>query len=243
MNSQDRRRYDLLIRVRNFGAAYSQLFPATSSAHGAFAVVAAEVQQLEALDVTQRLASHSARAARKVAARKALVDCLTRAKNTARVLVKTTPSLAAYVELPQPVDDRMLLTIARQFVDGTAPHAEQFATHGIEGGELDQRVKALESALNERGRRRDERAQARHRIDASLARAFDAVETLDVAIANHLTGDAATLTAWKRDRRLYRPKRLRTDAVSVEPVVSAGPEASPAPAEAEAPEAPTEQAA
>ena len=120
-------------------------------------------------------------------------------------------------EIPEAVDDRLLLTIARQFATAVAPHVEQFAAHGIANEVLAELIQAFETALNERGTRRDEQGQARARIEASLARAFDALATLDVAVPNHLAADLVTLAAWKRDRRVHRPKRSRNDAASAEP--------------------------
>jgi hypothetical protein len=212
MTNLDRRRYDMLTRIRNFGVAHRQLFPEKSTAHAAFIVVNSEVERLEALDVAERLASHSARAARKAAARKVLFDCLTRAKNTARVLAKTVPQLSAHLEMPGGVDDRLLLTIARQFAAGVAPHADHFSAHGIALELLTELIEAFETALNERGTQRDEQVQARARLEASLGRALEAVEILDVAVPNHLATDQGILAAWKRDRRLYRSRRPRTDA-------------------------------
>jgi len=57
MKTTDKRRFDMLIRVRNFGTNHRQLFPDTSSASAAFAVIAAEVPHLESLALAERLAS------------------------------------------------------------------------------------------------------------------------------------------------------------------------------------------
>ena len=75
--------------------------------------------------------------------------------------------------------------------------------------------------MSERGLRRGEQVCARARIESSLARAMEALATLDVAGPNHLASDAVTLAAWKRERRVHRPKRSRaaddTEAAAVEP--------------------------
>src|SRR3954463_13796904 len=86
MKFLDRRRYDMLIRLRTFGATHGQLFLTTSTAPEAFAAIGEAITQLTALDVAERAASEAARAERKDTARRALVDTLTRAGFTARVL-------------------------------------------------------------------------------------------------------------------------------------------------------------
>ena len=101
MNTIERRRYDMLIRIRNFSAMHAQRFPTTSPVHGAFAVIAAEVEQLEGL-----------------------VDVLTRAGHAARVLGKASAQFEVRLELPAVTDDLQLLTIAREFAAKAAPHVE-----------------------------------------------------------------------------------------------------------------------
>jgi hypothetical protein len=226
MTTKDKRRLDMLIRVRNFGTNHRQLFPDTSSASAAFAVIAAEVSQLESLALAERLASHSARAARKAAARQPLLEWLVRAKNTTRALVKTIPQLAAHVDLPESVDDRMLLTIARQFAAAITPHAEPFAAHGIAIEAFGALLEPFEMALNERGSRRREQAQARADYALSMGRASEALDTLDLTVPNHLAEDAVTLATWKNERRLARSKPSREAETREEPKAEAPPAAA-----------------
>lgn len=100
MNGLLKRQYERLTRVRDFFVKHSQLFPTNSSAQRAFATITVEVERLDALNLTERGASRAARAARILECRTRLVDTLVRAKNTARVLVKTIPELSTQVELP-----------------------------------------------------------------------------------------------------------------------------------------------
>ena len=230
MNGLVKRRYEMLTRVRDFGVKHSQLFPTNSSAQAAFAIVTAEVGRLDALNLTERGASRAARAARILERRTRLVNALVRAKNTARVLVKTTPELTTQVELPDGANDQRLLSVTRQFMEAIGPHAEQFAAHGITTDELRQRVEDLETTLNEHELRRKEQKHAREQIDGSMTRALEALETLDVAVANHLASDPEQLAAWKRTRVLPRTKRRE----------AADAEASRAPAAREAAEVPAE---
>jgi len=215
----------MLTLVRDFGIAHRDLFPTTSSAQSAFAIVSAEVERLDALKLTERGALRAVRAAPRVEVRALLVDALVRAKNTARVLAKTIPQLTTQVELPDGVNDRRILSVARQFLEAIGPYLDQFTAHGVSADELRQRVESLETTINERDRRRKERSQAREQIDGCLARALAAIETLDVAVANHLASTPETLAEWKRSRALPRTKRHAKAADA---------EAAPTPAAAEA---------
>lgn len=208
MNYQDQRRYDMLIRVRNFGIAHAPLFPPSSTAHAAFAVVTTEVAQIETLDLAERQASRSARADRKESARQLLLASLLRAKYTARDLARSIPELATQGELPAKPSDGLLLTLARQFLTNAAPYAGQFAGHGIALADLDAQTRAFETATNGRKQQREEQKQARTRIEASMATALEAAATLDVIVGNQLAGDPVALETWKHDRQLARPRRV-----------------------------------
>ena len=229
MNGLVKRRYEMLTRVRDFGVKHTQLFPTNSSAQAAFAIVTAEVGRLDALNLTERGASRAARATRVLEGRTRLVNALVRAKNTSRVLVKTIPELTTQIELPQGANDQRLLSVTRQFIEAIGPHAEQFAAHGITTDELRQRVEDLETALTEHDLRRRELQQAREQIDGSMTRALEALETLDVAVTNHLASDPERLTAWKRSRTL--PREKRREAADAEAVSApAAPEVAEVPA-------------
>ena len=216
MKIRDRRRYEMLIRVRGFGAAHSQLFPSTSTAHDAFVIVAREIEQLGALDVAERSASQASGAQRKAAARQVLAATLTRAGLTARVLAKTNPQLDAQLQPPLPGDDVQLLTLARQFASRAAPYDAQFAGHGITIAEIEASTIAFEQAMHQRGMGHDDRVRARAGIESAFARAMDAVEALDVSVANCLGGDPIALAVWRHDRRIA-PTR-RSSAAPTEPV-------------------------
>ena len=217
MTYEEKRRYEMLVRVRNFGAAHRQLFPDASTASAAFAAIAKELPQLEELDVAERMASHSARAARKAEARQRLLEWLTRATNNARALATTIPELTAHVDLPATLDDRLLLTMARQFEAAIAPHAEAFAANGIVIGALGGLIQPFETAISVRGMRRGEKAEARARTIPAMARAVEALKALDLTVPNHLAGDPVTLAAWKRERRVWKPKAKKADASTATP--------------------------
>lgn len=204
----------MLTRVRDFFVKHSQLFPTNSSAQAAFAIITGEVERLDALNLTELGASRAARAARILECRTHLVDTLARAKNTARVLVKTIPELTTQVELPAGANDQRLLSVTRQFTEAIMPYAEPFAAYGITMDELMQRVGDLESTLTEHELRRKEQTQARAQIERSMTRALEALDTLDVAVANHLASHPEPLAAWKRSRALPSGHRVTREVMS-----------------------------
>lgn len=233
MQAQHRSWYDMFVRARNFITAHVQRFAETSSAHAACSIVAREVAQIEALAVAEHVSSRSARMARKQDARQQLVGALARAANTAWVLSRTIPELAEHTESPAKMrmPDRQLLTFGRGFVAAATPHAVQFAAHDITVEGLTQQIEAFEGVVAESVARRNELRQTRSLLNASLKRALEAVDTLDVTVANTFASDAAMLAAWKQARRLEkprpRPRGVRLPATSVPAASPALPPVSP----------------
>ena len=91
MNAIERRRYEMLVRVRDFGDAHSDLFPETSLARRTFAAVAEAVQQLNAHAVAKMSSGRSTPT--KALARAMLLDRLAAISLTARAIAETTPGL------------------------------------------------------------------------------------------------------------------------------------------------------
>ena len=94
MERRQTKQLEMLVRVRHFGDMHRDAFARSDVASRAFAAVSAAVDDLTAVDVKKMSASQSARADRKRAARKALVDLLTDVGELAKVLRatgRTTP--------------------------------------------------------------------------------------------------------------------------------------------------------
>ena len=91
MHAFERRQYDMLVRVRDFGDRYGDFFPTSSVGRQKFEAVAAAITELDAQDLTHMTASVSARAHGKAIARDALFARLQAISQTARVLAEDAP--------------------------------------------------------------------------------------------------------------------------------------------------------
>jgi len=95
---------------------------------------------------------------------------------------------------------------------------------------VQERITAFEQALEERGTGRDARVKTRAQIDAAFGRAKEALEVLDVTVANCLTTDPVVLAVWKHDRRIVYPKRARRLTTAPDPTAAPEPVAEQPPA-------------
>jgi len=225
MNTIERRQYEMLVRVREFGGGYGHLFPASSVARQNFAIVAAAVKELDAQAVAHMTARVSARAHRKTLAREALAARLQAIMRTARVLAAETPGLDQQFQVPPPrAKDHMLLTAARKFARDAEPFSRQFVAHGMPAtfvADLDALVDDFERALRDRRLAHDARRAARASMTAAVSAGLSAVRSLDAIVINHLRDDAVTRTVWARDRRIAYPWRTPRSGAMPEPAPAA----------------------
>ena len=93
MNGLDTRRYEMLVRVRDFGTAHPHLFPPSTLGDQAFATVAAVVTQLSEHAATQLSGRGTARegTTSKAVAREALREDLDAIIRTARAVALDMP--------------------------------------------------------------------------------------------------------------------------------------------------------
>src|SRR6185295_6609052 len=89
----ERRQYEMLVRVRDFGDNYGHLFPGSSVARENFTAVAAAIKELDGQDLRHMAASASALLEQKTRTRAALLARLQAIGHTARVLAKAAPGL------------------------------------------------------------------------------------------------------------------------------------------------------
>jgi hypothetical protein len=227
----DRRRYEMLGRVRDFGASYGQLFPESSLASKAFAVVARAVAEIEARDLAQTTASVSARSTRKKKAREALLERLRPLVGTARGMTEGDPVVREQFVIPKQFNDQQLVGIARQCLQRAAPMAEQFVAHGMPAtfiSDIKPLIGELDAALRDRGMSRDQLVEARACIRQALANAFTAIWQLDLIVKNQLTSNPGALEVWTHARRVAYPSKRRQTAAGQPEPADAVPAASPA---------------
>ena len=212
MDYKDRRRFDMLTRVRDFGATHGDLFPDSSLAAEAFTAVATAVGDIETAAVAQSSAAVSARASQKRDARRALQERLVLLANTAQVLRDAEESVKAHFVVPKTTNDQRLLTTARQFVQHVAPLRAPFVAHGLPvtfADDLNVLIGRLERAVRDWGVSRDRVVETRGRIKQTLATAAAAIAQLDVIVANHLGADPVVSAVWARSRRIVYAAKPR----------------------------------
>jgi hypothetical protein len=227
MRSIDRRRYDMLVRVSDFGAAHRDLFPASTLGGRIFAALGSAVHELNTSVVTQVVRQSDARGGvtSKDAARGALREALDAIARTARALALDVPNLEGKFRLRGGRSDHDLATVARMFLADAAPLSQAFRSHGLPTTFLvDLRTKlvAFERAAVEHVAAREAQIIAGVNIGKAMRSALGALQRLDAIVPNRLRDDTVLRAAWASSRRIRRSR------AAVEPPTPQAPVPSPA---------------
>jgi hypothetical protein len=230
MNSDFIRRYEMLVRVRDFGAAHAKLFPASTRGGEAFATVAAAVEELSASAAARMSSKSSERegAMSRSAAREALIADMSSIARTGRALAIDAPTLDAKFRVPRRANDVALLSTARTFARDAAPLKQEFIDHNMPADflkRLASDIDQLEKAIGESTEARGTGVVAKTQIEQTLEAALTAVRRLDAIVANTLRDNAAEMALWETARRIEGRRSKNAAATETAPVI-AGPAAA-----------------
>lgn len=203
MDNITNKRYEMLKRVRDFGATQTAVFPNGSLGKELFSTVAQAVTELEGHSTSQASGKGAAQSigATKSAVREDLREMIATINRTARALAFETPGLENKFRLPRGTSDQGLLNAARAFAADAVPLKEGFLKHEMPADfieRLGQLITDFEQASMQKANAVGAHVAARIAIDETVARGLQAVRQLDVVIRNKFNGDPAILANWTR---------------------------------------------
>jgi hypothetical protein len=196
-------RYEMFVRVRDFGAAHMTLFPETSRIGQAFARVAGEVAAIEEHRKDHVVGTAEARRV-KATTRAAVFDYMKTialaARRVTRPDVKENP-----FRVPSRRNLELELATARAFIEQAEQRHDEFVAFGLPATFLsdfttlvDNLQQAVDGRLGSRALRRKASAGTR----SAIARASEVIRDLDALLAIALHQDPDTFAAWSAARRI-----------------------------------------
>lgn len=207
-------RFEMLSRVRDFGAAHQSRFPESSPGRVAFAAIAAAIAQLETLAAARLIAVREARRDRRTR-RAAVLEKMKVIAHTSRGVI-TASGAPLRLRMPQRRSDVFVLTTARAFLGEAEPRREQLVTLGLPPtclAELEQATEAFADTLADRREGRATVAAAAAGMDLAFDQAFAALRTLDIVVPNATAGDPVAWATWTRARKVIEGRGRRLSAV------------------------------
>ena len=212
MRDIERRKYEMMARVRAFGAANAAAFSAGSKGKELFDELEAVLAELDGhteAQVSTRSAAAAGTSGRREA-RERLREHLEAISRTARAMALDSPGADERFRLPRGNNDQALLSTARSFHSGVAPLSAEFTQHELPADFLDTlqaEINNFERAIGGQNNSRQARAAATSAIGEAVERGTAVVKRLDAVMRNKFNGDAARLAAWYAASRTERAPR------------------------------------
>jgi len=203
MNRKQKYRYEMFVRVRDFGTANRGLFAESTVGSAEFEKVTAAVAAIEAHLTGRDLARAEAQRV-KVATRRAVTDYMKRIASTGRQVIGAESGMNPF-RMPTRKSAAVILSRARLFVAQASRRQPQFVRLGLPETfirEFQTLVDDLDRAVNVRLNSHTARGEAQQGIETALATGFKAIRALDVIVANTLRLDPVRLAAWQAARHL-----------------------------------------
>ena len=221
MNDLDTRRYEMFVRVREFGAAHAAQFPAHTLGGELFARLNTIVNELDehASEQVSGISSAQQSTTSKASARDELRQDLEAITRTARAMALSSPGLEDKFRAPRKSSDQVFLSVARAFAADVEPLKAEFVRRGMPANfveDLQTDIGQFEAAIQRQIQNRGAHVAATAAIDENIERGTDTTRELDAIVRNTFAADPATIAAWSSASHIIRPahtsRQRRTDA-------------------------------
>lgn len=208
MKKPEIRRYEMLVRLNEFGATHEERFPGTTGAGRLFAQLGATVADLQSHIVEQAagISARRATAAAKNAARDRLRTTMMRLTRAVRIVAAAASGIDAATRLPKSRCDQRLIVAARALTqnDMLRHHLAANNLPTALADDVTPAIDAFDAAAVSYTRATASCAAARVSISTTMAKALVIAEKLDLVIDRQCESDAVLLAEWKSARHISR---------------------------------------
>lgn len=201
MDSDERRRVEMFIRVRQFGVDNVADFPAGSIGATQFAAINTAIEEVEQFAGDQSASSGDARQlfVTKDTARENLREQMFEIVRTARSMVYQFDGIDAKFRMPRSQSDQNLLAAARGFYEDSNNYNSDFKDYGLSAtfrADLQTAITAFEDSLDPTGTAIDDQVAATANIGEAIRRGMIARRILEGVAKNKYNSNVGKLAAW-----------------------------------------------
>lgn len=210
MDTREKNRYEMLIRIGQFGAENAEDFPAGSAGNGNFVTVGEVIEKLREYAADQSSGSGGNVTSRKSVFRDAIRRKMKNYSRTARALAIDNDNLSRLFRVPDGNSDTALLAAAREFVSEAAKYKADFTNFKMPADfieDLSDDIEDFERLLAESASATGEKVSATAAIDDEIERGMNAARRLDAIVQNVYRDDPAKLAAWTSARHVARTRK------------------------------------
>jgi hypothetical protein len=199
MNDRERNRYNMLVKVRQFGAENSTDTPNGSIGAESLVEIGAGIEGLRAHSAVQTSNATTQTSNRKSAIRDAIRTKLKTISRTAKAIAIDKTELNQVFRSPANNNDQMLISTARSFAVEAGNIKADFIKYGLSDdfiNELNEDITLFEQILNDSASTKIEATSAVAAIDENMRTSMNAFHRLDAFYKNIYQNNPVKLAAW-----------------------------------------------
>ncbi|MBK8303407.1 MAG: hypothetical protein WBC19_15330 [Pyrinomonadaceae bacterium] len=201
MDDNERRRYEMLVRVRQFGTDNAGDFPGGSVGDTQFTVVGDSVDGVESEAGKQQAGFGEAAQQYEVkgTARENLREQMSDISRTARSMEYAFDGISNKFRMPRNRNDADLLNKGRAFATEAVPYNTDFKDYGLPGSfiaDLTAACDAFEATFSTTASATAEHVAATAQTGETIRLGMVAVRILDGVVKNKYANDVGKLAAW-----------------------------------------------
>jgi hypothetical protein len=203
MNRNQRYKHEMLVRVRDFGVAHSELFPESSPGGDKFAQVTAAVAAIDEHLKNRALGKAGARGV-KPFTRATVFSYLKTLAKAARRITRTERDVNPFL-LPRRRTLKVEVATARAFLEEAEKRQAQFVGIGLPPtfiSDFRALVNELEQAVDTRLNSKTMRGHAQAGIAAAVRQGLEIVRDLDVIVEIAMRQNEVLAATWRTARRI-----------------------------------------
>jgi hypothetical protein len=203
MKKQQRYRYEMFVRVRDYGTAHAALFPESSAGSQTFARVTAAVTAIDD-HLKNRVVARAEGRKVKTTTRAAVLDGMKTLALTARRVTRPEPGTSPF-RMPKRRTVKLEIATARAFLAEAEKRQEHFVRFGLPPtfvSDFRALVDDLQRAVDVRLSSKTVRREAQAGIETTLADGLEAVRDLDAIVAIATRQDPVAYAAWQTARHI-----------------------------------------
>jgi hypothetical protein len=217
VNDAELRRYEMLIRVRDFGQTHSAAFPTGSLGAELFSEVDTVIGELSGHATAQVSSASSAKqgTSSRGLARATLRESMEAISLTARAIALDMPTIAAKFRMPHNASDQTMLATAKAFAADAAALSAEFIRHEMPAtflADLNADIADFERAISDQNQSREGHVSSTVSVGSSLDKGMRAVRKLNAVVQNRFRSDKSTLAAWLSASHVERHTRRTATA-------------------------------
>jgi hypothetical protein len=212
MQDTDTKRFEMFLRVREFGTERDAEFPPTSFAGERLATLGEIINGLETHASAQFSGLSGSRqgGASKSAALDEVVRDMEAINRTARSMALTIPGLDDKFRMPRNRTHQAVIAAARAFHADATPLRDEFVRRGLPADfltDLESDINAFEEANTSKIQSRETHVAATAAIEELIENGMRIVRELDAVMRNLYANSPSNLAAWLSASHVERPPR------------------------------------